>query len=393
LMFKEEIVFKGELIWAEIDLDAVVLNARNLKQHIGKETILMAVVKANAYGHGAVVVANAALEGGAERLAVNRVVEGVELRQAGLTVPILVIGYALPSEMATAVQYDLTPTVTTMEVATALSEAASRLGKTIPLHIKVDTGMGRFGLLPGEVVDFVGIVAALPGLRLEGFFTHFSVADLADKTYTHQQFDLYREVVRQVEEAGFALPIKHAANSAAALDLPETHLDMVRCGITLLGMPPSKEVPPAFALRPVMSLKSHVARVRTLPRDSSISYGRTYITSRPTPVALVPVGYGDGYHRLISNRGAVLIGGQRAPIVGRVCMDQLMADVSGLPDVKQDDEVVILGRQGGEEIRAEEIAAWAETINYEVTTSFLPRVTRVYLKGGQVVATRCLANP
>lgn len=386
-------MFKDELIWAEIDLDAVVLNARNLKQHIGKETILMAVVKANAYGHGAVVVANAALEGGAERLAVNRVVEGVELRQAGLTVPILVIGYALPSEMATAVQHDLTPTVTTLEVATALSDAASRLGKTIPLHIKVDTGMGRFGLLPGEVVDFVGIVAALPGLRLEGFFTHFSVADLADKTYTHQQFDLYQEVVRQVEEAGFALPIKHAANSAATLDLPETHLDMVRCGITLLGMPPSNEVPPAFALRPVMSLKSHVARVRTLPRDSSISYGRTYITSHPTPVALVPVGYGDGYHRLISNRGAVLIGGQRAPIVGRVCMDQLMVDVSGLPDVKQDDEVVILGRQGEEEIRAEEIAAWAETINYEVTTSFLPRVTRVYLKGGQVVATRRLANP
>ncbi len=386
-------MFKSELTWAEIDLDAVVFNARNLKQHVGQETILMAVVKANAYGHGAVEVAGAALEGGAERLAVNRVIEGVELRQAGLTVPILVIGYALPSEMATAARYDLTPTVTTMEMAAALSEAASRLGKTVPAHLKVDTGMGRFGLLPAEVVDFAREVAALPGLHLEGFFTHFSVADLPDKTYTLRQFALYQEVVRQLGEAGFVFPLKHAANSAATLDVPQTHLDMVRCGLTLLGMPPSGQVPPAIVLRPAMSLKSRVARVRTLPEGSSISYGRTYITSRPTPLALVPFGYGDGYHRLISNRGAVLISGRRAPIVGRVCMDQFVVDVSGLPDVKQDDEVVILGRQGEEEIRAAEIAAWAETINYEVTTSILPRVTRVYLRAGQVVGRRSVANP
>ncbi len=385
-------MLSDQLTWAEVDLDAIAYNVQGLKRHVGERTELMAVVKANAYGHGAVPAAKAILESGASRLAVNRVVEGVELRQAGIRAPILVMGYALPAEMETVVRWDLTPTVTAMEVASALSGAASRSGKTAPLHVKVDTGMGRFGLLPGEVLDFVKRLSELPALRLEGLFTHFAVADSADKTCTCRQLNIYQEVARRLEEAGFAFPLKHVANSAATLDLPEMHLDMVRCGIALYGLRPSSEVSPAIPLRPAMALKSRVARVRALPPGSSISYGRTYITTKPTPVALVPVGYGDGYHRILSNRGAVLIRGRRAPIVGRVCMDQFVIEVSGIPGIRQDDEVVVFGRQGEEEIRAEEVAAWAETINYEVTTSILPRVTRVYLKGGRVVAVRPLVN-
>ena len=380
------------LTWAEVDLDAIAHNARGLKERAGEGTELMAVVKANAYGHGAMPVARTALENGASRLAVNRTLEGVELRQAGLTASILILGYSLPSEAETIVRWDLTPTVTTVEGALALSAMSDRQGKVTPIHIKVDTGMGRFGLLPDEVVPFVRRIAELPGLKLEGLFTHFAVADLAEKTYTRRQFGLYMQVVQQLEEAGFTVPLKHVGNSATNLDLPEMHLDMVRCGIALYGLRPSDEVEPAIPLKPAMALKSRVARVRTLPPGSSISYGCTYTTTRPTLVALVPVGYGDGYHRILSNKGSVLICGKRAPIVGRVCMDQFVVDVTDINGVRQDDEVVVFGRQGGEEISAEEVSALAGTINYEVVTSILPRVTRVYLKGGEVVEVRPLVE-
>jgi alanine racemase len=313
------------------------------------------------------------------------------------------MGYTLPAQAEAIAHWDLTPTVNTIEQAQALSNAASRPpfippnsgGERkggLPIHVKVDTGLGRFGLLPGEVVDFVRAISELPGLILEGLYTHFAMSDAADKGYTLQQFEAYLEVVKKLEGAGFTIPIKHAAASAATLDLPEMHLDVVRCGIALYGLRPSDEVEPTIPLRPAMTLKSRVARVRTLPPGSCISYGCTYATSQPTRVALVPVGYGDGYHRLLSNRGQVLIRGRRAPIVGRVCMDQFVVKVSHIPDVQQHDEVVLLGRQGDDEISAEEVAAWAESINYEVTTSILPRVTRVYLKAGQVVAVHPLVE-
>jgi alanine racemase len=405
------------LTWVEIDLDAIAHNTRELKRHVGEKTELMAVVKANAYGHGAVPVAETVLENGASRLAVNRAVEGVQLRQAGITAPILILGYTLPAQAETIVRWNLTATVNDPEQAQALSAAASHpsfipppwppkvggnggrgeSGGALPIHIKVDTGMGRFGLLPDEVVNFVQAVSVLPGLFIEGIYTHFALADAADKSYTLKQFEIYLEVVKRLEEAGFTIPIKHAANCAATFDLPETHLDVARCGIALYGLRPSDEVEGnrklhTIPLRPALTLKSRVARVRTLPAGSSISYGCTYTTSEPTRVALVPVGYGDGYHRLISNRGQVLIRGQRAPIVGRVCMDQFVVKVSHISGVQQHDEVVLLGQQGEDEITAEEVAAWAETINYEVTTSILPRVTRVYLKSGQVVAVHPLVE-
>ena len=373
------------LTWAEIDLDAIALNAASLKAHAGGKAELMVTVKANAYGHGAVPVARAAMEGGATRLAVHRTLEGVQLRQAGITAPILIMGYTLPAESERIVRWDLTPTVNSQPQAEALSAAAMAAGKPLPIHVKIDTGMSRYGLLPDEVLDFVRFLSRLPGLVLEGLYTHYAVADLADKTFTRHQFGIYMDVVKRLEAAGFTFPLKHVANSAATLDLPEMALDMVRCGIALYGLRPSDEVEPAVPLRPALTLKSRVARVRTLPAGASISYGRTYITDKPTRVALVPVGYGDGYHRILSNRGAVLIHGQRAPIVGRVCMDQFVVDVSHILDVRLHDEVVLIGQQGEGHIPAEEVARWAETINYEVTTGLLPRVVRVYLRGGREV--------
>jgi alanine racemase len=244
--------------------------------------------------------------------------------------------------------------------------------------------MGRYGLLPEEVVPFAQALLRLPGLQLEGFYTHFSEADAEDPAPTRRQFELYRELLARLADVGITIPLRHVANSAAMLNLPELALDGVRCGITLYGLRPSTEMSPGIALRPAMILKSRVARIRTLPAGSTVSYGGTFVTERPTPIALVPTGYGDGYKRCLSGRGAVLIRGLRAPIAGRICMDQFAVDVSGIPSAQQDDEVVLLGRQGESEVGADEVASWADTINYEVTTAILPRVTRVYLRDGRV---------
>jgi len=371
-------------VWAEIDLDAIAHNVAAIKRHVGDHVMVMAVVKANAYGHGTLPVARAALENGASCLAVNRLGEGVALRRAGIEAPILVMGYTPPAGATTAVAHDLRLTVTSPALAENLSAATAEAGKSLPVHVKIDTGMGRFGLLPEEARDFIRGLQRWPGLRLEGVFTHFAVADLADKDYTRRQFTIYLKIVAALEREGIQIPIRHVANSAATLDLPEMHLDAVRPGIAIYGLRPSVSVEPVLPLRPALTLKSRVGRVGILPPGSSISYGRTFVTDHPTPLALIPVGYGDGYMRLNSNRGAVLIHGQRAPIRGQVCMDQFVADISGIDGVQPDDEVVLIGRQGDGLLSAEEVAGWGETINYEVVTQLMPRVPRVYLRGGSV---------
>lgn len=363
-----------------VDLDAIAHNVAALKERVGSGVELMAVVKANAYGHGAIPVARTALEAGATRLAVARIAEGVALRQAGIEAPILVMGYHLPPEAGTAVAFDLTVTVNDEAFVQALAQQAQDAAKRIKVHVKVDTGMGRFGLLPAEVQPFLAAVTQYPQLELEGLWTHFATADERDKDYARKQFALFRQVADAVL-TDYEIPLLHVANSAAILDLPDTYLDMVRPGIAIYGLYPSDEVSPSVHLHPALTLVSHVGRVRTLPAGSSISYGRTFITQRPTSVALVPIGYGDGVHRLLSNRGQVLIHGQRAQIRGRVCMDNIIVDVSDIKGVQPGDEVVLIGRQGDACIRAEEVAAWAETINYEVTTSLLPRTGRVYGRG------------
>ncbi|MCS7179480.1 MAG: alanine racemase [Anaerolineae bacterium] len=369
----------GTVTWAEIDLEAIKVNIRSFCRWVGPRVQVIAVVKANAYGHGAVPVARTALEAGASRLAVHRLLEGVELRQAGIPAPILVMGYVPPDGAEEVIRWGLTPTVTTPEVAQALSARAVAAGVVIPVHIKVDTGMGRFGLLPDEVVPFARALSALPGLRMEGIFTHFCTADSADPAYMRLQFRRFVDVLEGLSGAGISIPLRHACNSAATMRFPEAHLDAVRPGIAIYGLDPSSEWPPVFPLRPAMMLKSRVVRVRTIPPGWGIGYGRTFIPDRPMRVALLPVGYGDGYHRILSNRGAVLLHGQRAPVLGRVSMDQIVVDVSHIPEVREEDVAVLFGRQGEAELRVEEVAAWAETINYEVTTSILPRVARIYV--------------
>ena len=372
------------LTWAEIDLDAIAFNVGQFRRHVGAHVEVFAVVKANAYGHGAAPVAQAALAAGATRLAVHRTSEGIELRQAGLAAPILLMGYTPPAGAEEVVRWRLTPSLMTPEFARALSARAAAAGAVVPVHIKVDTGMSRYGLLPAEVVDFARGLFALPGIRLEGLFTHFATADAADPAHVRQQLTVFQDVVAALRTTGIAIPLIHTANSAATMRLPETHFDAVRIGIAMYGLDPSDEWPPVFEIRPALVLKSRVCRVRQLPAGAGISYGRTYVTPAPATVALIPIGYGDGYHRSLSNRGSVLIRGQRAPIRGRVCMDKFVVDVSHIPGVAQDDEVVIVGRQGTERISAEEVARLAGTINYEVTTSLLPRVARTYLHEGQI---------
>ena len=369
---------EGVVTWAEIDLEAIRKNVRSFVRHVGSTVQVMAVVKANAYGHGAVPVARAALEAGATRLAVHRLTEGIELRQAGIEAPVLVMGYTPPTGADAFVQWNLTPSTITPEFAQALSASAAAQGKTMPVHVKVDTGMSRYGLLPAEVVPFLQAARALPGIRVEGLFTHFATADASDQTWVRQQIAEFDQVIAAIRNTGMEISIIHAANSATTMKLPEAHYNAVRPGIAMYGMNPSSEWEPVFELYPALTLKSTVSRVRELPVGAGVSYGRTFVTNRPTAAALVPVGYGDGYHRILSNKGIVLVHGKRAPIIGRVCMDQFVIDVTGIPGVQQNDEVVLVGRQGAERVSAEEVGRLAGSINYEVTTGLLPRVVRKY---------------
>lgn len=365
--------------WAEIDLEAIRQNVRSFRKHVGDSVQVMAVVKANAYGHGAVPVAKAALEAGAARLAVHRLTEGIELREAGIEAPILVMGYTPPPGAGEFVRWNLTPSMITPEFAQALASQAATQNKIVPVHVKVDTGMNRFGLFPEEVVPFLAMVCKMEGLRLEGMFTHFATADARDGTWVLQQIKVFDEVIAAVRNAGIDIPVIHAANSATTMRYPQAHYNAVRPGIAMYGMNPSSEWEPVFNLHPALTLKSRISRVRDLPVGAGISYGRTFVTSRPTRAGLVTVGYGDGYHRILSNKGVVLVRGQRALVLGRVCMDQFVIDVTDIPGVEQDDEVVLVGSQGDERVSAEEVGRLAGSINYEVTTGLLPRVIRKYV--------------
>ena len=294
----------GIVTWAEIDLDAIEYNLKAYQVHIGPWVEIIAVVKANAYGHGAAQVAQAALAAGATRLAVHRAIEGAELRRAGLTAPILVMGYTPPDGAALIAENDLTPSLITPEFAQALSAQAVALGRNLPVHLKVDTGMGRYGLLPEEVVPFAQALLTLPGLRLEGLFTHFATADALDQTHVRAQLAVFNDVIAGLKAVGIHIPLIHAANSAAAMRLPEAHFNAIRPGIAMYGLNPSSEWPPVFEIRPALTLKSRISRVRRLPAGTGISYGRTFVTPEEMEVGLVPVGYGDGYHRILSNKSS-----------------------------------------------------------------------------------------
>ena len=371
--------------WVEINLDAIVNNVKNIKKLIGEKKELMAVVKGNAYGHDILEVSSVVLNNGATRLAVARLEEGIFLRKAGITVPILILGLTLKQQAELLVSYNITPTVCEYEMIEKLSESAFKEGKIVKVHLKVDTGMGRIGIFPNHVLNFIKKLKVLKNVQIEGIFTHFSVADENDKTYTEKQFRKFIEVLTVLEKEGIRIPAKHVGNSATLLDLPHMWLDLVRPGISVYGLYPSREVQKTVKLIPAHSFKTRIVFLKELSTGESIGYGRTYTTKKKrTVVASLPVGYADGYNRLLSNQGEVLVRGRRFPVIGRVCMDQTMIDVSNLPQVEIGGEVVLWGRQGQEEITVEEIADKIGTINYEIV--HMPdkkRVPKLFIKNGR----------
>jgi alanine racemase len=349
-----------------VDLGALDHNYRNLRALCAPAVKLLAVVKADAYGHGLVPVGRRLAAAGADYLGVGSLEEGLLLRQAGITTPVLLLLGILPREADRAVGADLEVALFRQDVAEALTAAARTQGKTARVHLKVDTGMGRLGLLPGEVLPFL---AGLPGgglVEVMGLISHLAVADQEDKTYTYQQLREFTALLAAAREQGWQLPLSHIANSAATWELPEARLGLVRPGLMLYGSPPAPHRPPPLALQPVMSLTCQVLQVKRLPPGSHISYGGTHTAAAWCDLAVLPVGYCNGYSRMLSNRGEVLIRGQRAPIRGRVCMNLTMVEVSGIPGVKEGDRATLLGVDQGERLAAEELAAWAQTISYEI---------------------------
>lgn len=362
-------------VWAEIDLSAIAHNVKQIRAVTTRNAKVCAVVKADAYGHGAIAVAKTALQAGADRLAVAIVAEAIELRRAGIEVPILVLGYTPACQSRLVAEYDITQTIFSLDIAQALSGAAVALGKIIKVHIKIDTGMSRIGIPPQEAGAFARTVAALPGIEIEGVYSHFADSDTLDKTFTFEQYNKFMEGIEYIKGHNITIPIRHIANSAAVLELPETHLDMVRPGIILYGLWPSDEVKRTVELRPAMKFKAQIGFIKDVLPQTSISYGRTYFTSKASRIATLPLGYADGWSRLLANKAEVLVHGYRAPLVGRVCMDQCMIDVSNIPGAKIGDEVLLFG---GALLPVEEIAEKIGTINYEVVCMLGNRVPRIY---------------
>lgn len=380
---------KYDRVWAEIDLDAIYQNAAAAKALLKPGTRLMAVIKADGYGHGAVPLAEV-LDPLADAYGVAIVEEGIELRQAGVTKPILILGYTPESQYIPMLEYDIMGTVYTKEMALALSQTACLLGKEAKVHIKLDTGMSRIGFLPSqESLQEIRNIAAMPGLQIDGCFTHFARMDETDKTRAKEQFRRFLDFTAQIEAAGIPLPVKHASNSAGIIEMPEVNLDMVRDGICLYGLYPSEEVTQRrLPLMPAMQWKARVSYVKTLPAGVEIGYGGTYTTKRETRLATIPVGYADGYPRSLSNRGSVLIHGQKAPVLGRVCMDQFMVDVTEISDVKEGTIATLFGRDGDAFLPVEEVAELAGSFQYEFVCDVGKRVPRVYFHSGKIVAAR-----
>jgi alanine racemase len=379
-------------VWAEIDLGAIAHNIKAVRQLIPSKTKIMAVVKADAYGHGIVNVAHTVGAAGADAFGVARLGEAVVLRKSGFKNQILIFGYTPPEAAGELIKNNLVQTVFSLSGAKALNEKAREIKSYIKIHIKIDTGMGRLGLVPAKlkagsedvkdnsICQSVASIVNLSNLETEGIFTHFAASDSDDKKSACKQLTLFQEIISLLDGAGMHIPVKHAANSGAVIDLPETHLDMVRPGIMLYGLYPSAEVAhDKVELQPAMQLKARVAQVKNVPEGFKVSYGETYSTPCATRLATIPIGYADGYSRKLSSSGTMIVRGEHAPVVGRVCMDQTIIDVGHIEGVCCGDEVVILGQQGEAVITAEEIATELETINYEIVATLMARVPRVYL--------------
>jgi alanine racemase len=374
----EQILERGHPLWAEIDLDALRHNVGVLAQ-AARGAEVMGVVKGYAYGHGNPECANAMLQAGASRLGVARVAEAIHLREAGVAAPIQVLTEPPPNAIDALLDHDLTPTVYTEAFARVLSDAARARGRSACVHVKVDTGMHRVGVPASEVAGAIRMLLSLPGIEIEGAWSHLAVADVPDHPFTRKQLDLFVELADAIEKAGVSLRYKHIANSAATLDLPESHFDLVRCGIACYGLWPGPALEGAADLRPVLSLKARANMVKEVAAGESLSYGLSYELEGKARVVTVPVGYADGYDRGLSSRADVLIGGRRHRVSGTVCMDQFLVDV-GAADVEAGAIVTLVGSDGTERISAEELASHIGTINYEVTARIPSRVPRIFVE-------------
>lgn len=377
-------------VYATVNLDAVADNMKEMAGNLPSGTGMIGVVKADGYGHGSVPVAMA-VDPYVRGFAVATVEEGVILRRHGIGKMILVLGVTHPDQYEELIRYQIRPTVFTLRQAERLSELACREGVRAKLHLAVDTGMSRIGMEPDETsAEMVLSMSRLPGIEIEGMFTHFARADERDKESARAQLAAYLNFSELLKSRGIEIPLKHCSNSAGIVEgLPSNSLDLVRAGISIYGLYPSDEVDrETVHLTPVMELKSRISYIKTIRPGTPVSYGGTFVARRPTRIATIPVGYGDGYPRSLSSRGSVLIRGRRAPILGRVCMDQFMVDVTDIPEAEEEDEVTLIGRDGGDQISVEELARLGGGFHYELICDLGKRVPRVYLRGGRIAGTK-----
>ena len=362
---------------AEIDLSAIACNINKIKKHVYPAQV-MAVVKADSYGHGAIACAKTAIENGVSYLGVALLEEGIELRNNGILDPVLVFGGAFENQLSDFFKYKLDVTVYTEEIAHALAKIARERKEKINVQIKIDTGMGRVGVAHDKAVSFIELVLQLEGIHLKGIYTHFATSDEANKDYAKLQFSRFEKILAEVERKNITIPLKHAANSGAILDLPETYLDMVRAGVMMYGHFPSRETSESVDIQPAMTLKSRIAFIKSVPAGTSVSYGRKFTTSKKTRIATIPMGYADGYNRLLTNRGMVTIHGKRYPVVGRVCMDLILIDLGDDEHIRVNDEVILFGGKENDNFTVAEICEIVDSIPYEVTCWISKRVPRIY---------------
>ena len=375
---------------ATISLDALEHNVTQIQKSIGNPRKMLAVVKANAYGHGAVRIAQALAGLGVDFLGVATCEEAIELRQASITIPILVLGGFFPGQGIYAHQFDLTPVVYTLETAQELSQFAATSKRTIPIHLKIDTGMGRLGILPSEIPLFIEKLSGLKNIKIEGVLSHLADTNQENHSgleFTRRQVEIFNQQIETLIQMGIDPLYRHLANSAASIDELPDSFNLVRPGIMLYGSYPAKRFQQKIDLKPVMNLSTKIISLKKVPQGTSISYGRTFTCKRESLIATLPIGYADGYSRALSNRGEVLIRERKAPVVGVVCMDLVMIDVTDIPGVGLGDEAILMGSQGSEVITAEDIAEKMSTISYEFLCGIGPRIPRVYTKGGETVTT------
>ena len=361
-----------------IDHEALRSNLRQIRDKVGSCVKILCMVKANGYGHGATEISPTLARAGADAFGVATLEEAVQLREAGIQAPLIVLAGVFPAQLDTFVEHKLTPVVHDLISLKALDRESSRRQVELGVHLKIDTGMGRLGFLAAEADQWIAAIKQAESLHIQGVFSHFSHAESVQGDYTQKQLEIFKRVLGQLRSADVIPDLVHLANSAATITLPAAYFDMVRPGLMLYGVYPSPNMKEQINLKPVLSWKTKILQLKNVPSGTSVSYGQTYVTERESLIATLPIGYADGYPRFLSNRGEALVRGQRARIAGRVCMDLTMIDVTDIRNVRQGDEVVLLGRQGGAEISADEIAAWANTISYEILTSIGTRVPRIH---------------